>query len=104
MADTTLIPVHHDGREASSRFATALVAAIVVFAIVLRVVSPGRVAWIQAALIVFGSLLIQALPFVLIGALASAAIEVFDRQRPWLAAGNVDRHGIRDQPFEADLV
>jgi uncharacterized protein len=77
MADTTILPAYHDGRDASSRFATALVAAIVVFAIALRVISPGRVAWIQAALIVFGSLLIQALPFVLIGALASAAIEVF---------------------------
>jgi uncharacterized membrane protein YraQ (UPF0718 family) len=38
--------------------------------------APGRVDWIRAALIVFGSLLIQGLPFVLIGALAAALIEI----------------------------
>jgi hypothetical protein len=46
-------------------------------AVLLRILDPGRIAWIQTFFIVFGSLLIQALPFVLLGALASAAIEVF---------------------------
>jgi hypothetical protein len=61
----------------SRRNALALVGSLVALVIVLRVAEPGRVAWIQAALIVFGSLVVQATPFVLIGALASATIEVF---------------------------
>src|SRR5205809_2612324 len=31
-------------------------------------------------------------------------LEVFGRQRPRLAAGNVNRHRIRNEPLEADLV
>ncbi|MEA2556072.1 MAG: uncharacterized protein QOI60_1403 [Actinomycetota bacterium] len=46
-------------------------------AIALRLAEPERVPWLQNFFIVFGSLLIEALPFVLIGAFASAAIEVF---------------------------
>jgi hypothetical protein len=61
----------------SRRSGLALVGALAAFIVVLRVADPGRVAWIQAALIVFGSLIVQATPFVLIGALASASIEVF---------------------------
>ena len=59
------------------RSAFLLVGGLVAAGALLRLAGPGRVAWIQAALIVFGSLVIQALPFVMIGALASAAIEVF---------------------------
>ena len=61
----------------SARTAALLVAGLLAVGIALRIVGPERVAWIQAALIVFGGLVIQALPFVLMGALASAAIEVF---------------------------
>jgi uncharacterized protein len=64
-------------RPASRRFIVGLVAALVLFAIAVRVAAPGRFPWLQAALIVFGSLVIQATPFVLIGAFASATIEVF---------------------------
>ncbi len=46
-------------------------------AALLRISSPERVAWVQTFFLIFGSLLIQALPFVLIGALAAAVIEVF---------------------------
>jgi uncharacterized membrane protein YraQ (UPF0718 family) len=62
---------------ASSRFTWLVICGLVGFALVLRVSAPGRFAWLQAALIVFGSLVIQATPFVLIGALAAATIEVF---------------------------
>ena len=51
--------------------------ALAAFAVLARVAAPERFAWVQAALIVFGSLVIQATPFVLIGALAAAVIEVF---------------------------
>ena len=38
---------------------------------------PERIAWLQNFLIVFGSLLVEATPFILLGAFVSAAIEVF---------------------------
>jgi len=44
---------------------------------VLTLVDPQRAPWIQTYFIIFGGLLIQALPFVLLGALASSLIEVF---------------------------
>jgi uncharacterized membrane protein YraQ (UPF0718 family) len=61
----------------TKRSALLLILGVLAAAAVLRLAEPGRVAWVQAALIVFGSLVIQALPFVMVGALASAAIEVF---------------------------
>jgi uncharacterized membrane protein YraQ (UPF0718 family) len=61
----------------SVRTAALLTAGLLAIALGLRLAGPGRVAWLQAALIVFGGLVIQALPFVLIGAFASAVIEVF---------------------------
>jgi uncharacterized membrane protein YraQ (UPF0718 family) len=64
-------------QEMTRRWTLLLVGGIVLFAVALRLTSPGRVAWLQAAIIVFGSLVIQALPFVLVGALAAAIIEVF---------------------------
>jgi len=50
---------------------------LVGLALVLRLTNPEQVPWLQNFFIIFGSLLIEALPFVLIGAFASAAIEVF---------------------------
>ena len=65
-------------RDTVSRGAMVLLlAGLVTVALGLRLVGPGRVAWVQAGLIVFGGLVVQALPFVLIGAFASAVIEVF---------------------------
>ena len=46
-------------------------------AVLLRVTDPDSVAWLQNFFLVFSGLLIEALPFVLLGALVSAAIEVF---------------------------
>ncbi|HEV8563539.1 MAG TPA: permease, partial [Actinomycetota bacterium] len=66
-----------DTETITRRSALLLIAGLVAVAALLRLAAPGRIAWIQAALIVFGSLVIQALPFVMVGALASAAIEVF---------------------------
>lgn len=64
-------------RPASRSTAVALCATLVALAVALPFTDPGRFAWIQTFLIVFGSLLVQALPFVLLGALASSLIEVF---------------------------
>jgi uncharacterized protein len=51
--------------------------ALVAVALAARVAHPNQVAWLRNLLIVFGSLLIEAMPFVAVGALASALIEVF---------------------------
>ena len=74
MAD---VAASHPTRNATVRTAAVIVAALAIAAFLLRVLEPGRIAWIQASLIVFGSLVVQAMPFVLLGALASAVIEVF---------------------------
>ncbi len=50
---------------------------LVATATLIRVADPERFAWVQTFFVIFGSLLVQALPFVLIGALAAAVIEVF---------------------------
>jgi uncharacterized membrane protein YraQ (UPF0718 family) len=64
-------------RDATRRTAAEVVGALVAVAVFLQLADPQRFAWIQTAFIIFGSLLIQALPFVLVGAFASAVIEVF---------------------------
>jgi uncharacterized membrane protein YraQ (UPF0718 family) len=51
--------------------------ALVTLAIALNVVDPSRIPALQNFLLVFSSLLIEAMPFILLGALVSAAIEVF---------------------------
>ena len=50
---------------------------LLAFAVALRVVETSEIAGLQNFFLVFGSLLIEAVPFVLLGALVSAAIEVF---------------------------
>lgn len=64
-------------RNATSRTGVVVAGLLVVAAVALRLADPGRVAWMQTFFILFGSLLIQALPFVALGAVASALIEVF---------------------------
>lgn len=54
-----------------------LLGAALAIAAVIRVTEPGQVPALQNFFLVFGSLLIEAVPFVLLGALVSAAIEVF---------------------------
>lgn len=45
-------------------------------AILVRVADPSSLPWLRNLLIVFGSLLVEAMPFILLGATVSAAIEV----------------------------
>jgi uncharacterized membrane protein YraQ (UPF0718 family) len=65
------------GRTATRGTAAAILALLALLTVLPRLIDPERIAWVQTFFVIFGSLLIQALPFVLIGALASAAIEVF---------------------------
>jgi uncharacterized membrane protein YraQ (UPF0718 family) len=69
--------MRRDGRAATRGTAGIVVTLLAVTAIATRLLDPERIAWVQTFFVIFGSLLVQALPFVLLGALASAAIEVF---------------------------
>jgi uncharacterized membrane protein YraQ (UPF0718 family) len=62
---------------ASRRTGLIVIGGLVAVAVVVRVTDPESVAWLQNFLIVFGSLLVEATPFILLGAFVSAAIEVF---------------------------
>ena len=67
-----------DGRRPISlRLAALLIVGLVLLGVSIRLFGPARVDWLRAALVVFGSLVIQAVPFVLVGAAAAALIEVF---------------------------
>lgn len=66
-------------RAATARTTGGIAVALIVLAVAARVLGGAPLPWLQTFLIMFGSLLVQALPFVLVGALASAAIEVFLR-------------------------
>jgi hypothetical protein len=63
--------------ESGYRHAGFVALALVVFGAALFVFDPASVAGVQNFFLVFGSLLIEAIPFILLGALVSAAIEVF---------------------------
>lgn len=63
-------------RPASARTGLAVLLSLAAIPLLVRFLQPQRAAWVQAAFIIFGSLLIQALPFVAIGAFTSALIEV----------------------------
>ena len=63
------------GRQTATWVPVAL-ALIATYGLV-RFVDPAQVGWIRNFLIVFGSLLVEAVPFVVLGAFVSAGIEVF---------------------------
>ena len=79
---------------ATVRTAVAVVGTLALVALALRVLEPQRFAWVQTFFLIFGSLLIQALPFVLVGALASALIEVF------VPIGTLERLGALPRPLQ----
>jgi uncharacterized membrane protein YraQ (UPF0718 family) len=77
------------------RTRTALVVALLLVAgaLGLRIADPQRVEWIRTYLVLFASLLIQALPFVMLGALAAALVEVF------VPVGTLERLGRLPRPL-----
>jgi uncharacterized protein len=79
--------------DAPSRDRTWLLvlAALGAVAAAIRLLDPQQVAWIRSMSIVFGSLLIEAIPFVALGALASAAIEVFVPASAFARIGRLPR-------------
>jgi hypothetical protein len=64
-------------KAASRRSSLLVIGALALVAIGVRIVEPEGAAWLQNFFIIFGSLLVEAMPFVLLGAFVSAAIEVF---------------------------
>lgn len=59
------------------RYAGVMALALIAFGGALYVFDPARIAGVQNFFLVFGSLLIEAVPFILLGAIVSAFIEVF---------------------------
>ncbi|MET0800676.1 MAG: permease [Actinomycetota bacterium] len=53
-----------------------VIAALTGVAVLVRLSDPASLPWLRNLLIVFGSLLVEAMPFILVGATVSAAIEV----------------------------
>jgi uncharacterized membrane protein YraQ (UPF0718 family) len=83
----------HD-RTATARTALAVAGMLIAAALVLRLLDPGRVDWVRTFFVIFGSLLIQALPFVMLGALAAALVEVF------VPIGTLERLGRLPRPLQ----
>ena len=79
------------GTTASWRMLAVVFGTLAVVAVALHVVNPVRFAWSSNFLLVFNALLIEATPFVLLGALVSAAIEVFMTPRAFEALGRMPR-------------
>ena len=63
-------------REGSGPPVAWVLAMLAGVAVVVRVADPASLPWLRNLLIVFGSLLVEAMPFILLGATVSAAIEV----------------------------
>jgi uncharacterized membrane protein YraQ (UPF0718 family) len=78
LSPQTTAPEGRGGSPASSgRHAIAVMVTLAAAGLALRLLDPARFAWLQNFLIVLSSLLVEALPFIMLGALASAVIEVF---------------------------
>lgn len=68
---------HRPRRAASWGWLSGIASAVLLTAVLVRLTGAETIPWLQTMLIIFESLLIEALPFILLGATVSAAIEVF---------------------------
>jgi uncharacterized membrane protein YraQ (UPF0718 family) len=73
------------------RTAWPVLVALGATAVAIRLVDPAGVAWLQNLLLVFLSLLVEAMPFVLVGAVVSAAIEVLVPASAFARIGTLPR-------------
>jgi len=69
----------------------AVVAMLVAAGLLARLADPIRIGWLRNLLVVFGSLLVEAMPFVMLGATVSAAIEVFVPTSAFAKIGRLPR-------------
>jgi uncharacterized membrane protein YraQ (UPF0718 family) len=81
-------------RSVSPRTALLVAGLLVAAALGLRLADPQRVEWVRTYLVIFGSLLVQALPFVMLGALAASLVEVF------VPIGSLERLGRLPRPLQ----
>ena len=81
-------------RHADRRTLLAVGAMLVAVALIVSVGDPGRIAWVRTFFVIFGALLIQALPFVMIGATAAALVEVY------VPIGTLERLGRLPRPLQ----
>ena len=78
-------------RRISPTTVIAIVAVLVGLPLVLRILDTSVGPWLQTMLLVFGSLLIEAFPFVVLGAFISAAIEVLVPTSAFTRIGTLPR-------------
>lgn len=76
---------------ARSRTWAWVILTLIAVAAAVRLFDPQQVAWLRNLLIVFGSLLVEAMPFVALGALVSATIEVFVPSSAFASIGRLPR-------------
>ena len=77
MLSDAAVAIPRAQRPASRWTLAAVVGLLLATALVIDVTDPERVAWARAFFVIFGSVIVQAFPFVVLGALAASAIEVF---------------------------
>jgi uncharacterized protein len=81
-------------RTVTNRTAWLLVGGLLTAAFVVRLLDPQQVPWVRTYLVIFGSLLVQALPFVMLGALAASLVEVF------VPIGTLEKLGRLPRPLQ----
>lgn len=86
---TAVRPVTLPETRKSWRVLATVVISLLLFALALYLADPARFAWMTNFLLVFNALLIEATPFILLGALVSAAIEVFMTPRAFERLGGL---------------
>jgi uncharacterized membrane protein YraQ (UPF0718 family) len=89
-----MVLVARGQRRVGSRAALIAAGLVILGAVAVRLADPQRVEWVRSYLVIFGSLLVQALPFVMLGALAAALVEVF------VPIGTLERLGRLPRPLQ----
>jgi uncharacterized protein len=69
----------------------AVIGMLVLAALLARFADPIRIGWVRNLLVVFGSLLVEAMPFIMLGATVSAAIEVLVPTSAFARIGRLPR-------------
>jgi uncharacterized membrane protein YraQ (UPF0718 family) len=74
-----------------SRSPAYVIGMLVLAALLARFADPIRIGWLRNLLVVFGSLLVEAMPFIMLGATVSAAIEVLVPSSAFAKIGQLPR-------------
>jgi uncharacterized membrane protein YraQ (UPF0718 family) len=89
-----MVLVARGQRLVGTRAAVIAAGLLLLGALGVRLVDPQRVEWVRTYFVIFGSLLVQALPFVMLGALAASLVEVF------VPVGSLERLGRLPRPLQ----